>query len=114
MENDLLPHERMDVYNVAVELMELTVQISAPKGVADNLDQLRRATSSIVQNCAEACGKDGADRRRFFTIARGSTLERSATLRILLAYDAITADFYELTRQLCIRLYAMLTRLTGH
>ena len=49
-------------------------------GSADARDQLRRASSSTVLNVAEACGKTGADRRRFFLIDRGSACEAAAAV----------------------------------
>jgi four helix bundle protein len=73
---------------------------------------LRRASSSVALNVAEACGKEGAaDRARFFRIARGSALESAAALRVLLALRAVDAATHDRGRGLCARLYAMATRL---
>jgi four helix bundle protein len=48
------------------------------------VDQLDRASTSIPLNIAEGNGKfTGADRCRFFDIARGSALECAASLDVL-------------------------------
>lgn len=110
---DELPFERMDVFKVAVELVELAGGIGPIRGSSDLCDQLARASSSVVLNCAEASGKDGADRRRFYAIARGSALETAAALRIMLGLRLIPPSTHDRGRNLCTRLYAMLTRLSG-
>lgn len=110
----LLPHERLDVFHVAIELNQLVATISLPRGQAELRDQLRRAVSSIALNIGEGASKAGPDGRRYFTIARGSCGEAAATLRVLLAIGAISETTYEQGRALCGRIYAMLTRLCGH
>ena len=76
-----LPHEKLDVYGFAIELVELAASVRTRRGAANACDQLRRAATSVALNIAEACGKSGADRARFFAIARGSALESAAALR---------------------------------
>jgi four helix bundle protein len=106
-----LPHERLDVFQVAIQLCELVATVRPYRGAGDAADQLRRASASVALNVAEACGKDGADRARFFRIARGSALESAAALRVLCALRALDAPTHHRGRELCARLYAMLTRL---
>ena len=67
---------------------------------------------SIALNIAEACGRNGADRKQFFAIARGSALESAAALRILKSLGGISDSDYKHARSFCERLYAMLTRLS--
>lgn len=110
----LLPHERLDVFHVAIELNQLVATISLPRGQADLRDQLRRAATSIALNVGEGASKAGPDGRRYFTIARGSCGEVAATLRVLLAIGAISESAHEQGRALCGRIYAMLTGLCGH
>ena len=111
LESRPLPHERMDVFNVAIEFVELVAATRVPRGNAAAMDQLRRAAQSVALNVAEACGKEGKDRQRFFAIARGSSLECAAALRILLAFRAIDQAHHTKGRRLFERAYAMLTRL---
>ena len=108
-----LPFHRLDVYSVALELVRLVGGLHAHRGTAEVRDQLRRASSSCVLNIAEASGKMGADRRRFFLIARGSACEAGAALDVLAALRAIDTQLHLDGRRLCDRLYGMLTRLSG-
>ena len=108
-----LPHEKLDVFRVAVELVEISAAIKTIRGTAAAVDQLRRAATSVALNISEACGRDGADRRRFFAMARGSALESAAALRVLLALRGIPPATHLRGRNLCERLYAMLTKLAG-
>jgi len=107
-----LPHERLDVFQVAIELVELVASQRTVRGAAHVFDQVKRASTSVALNIAEGCGKDGKDRARFFSIARGSALETAAGLRVLLALGAIPNAKHHQGRALCERLYAMLTKLT--
>jgi len=107
-----LPHERLDAFTVAIELVEQVKSLGTLRGTAGALDQLRRASTSVAVNIGEACGKSGADRRRYFAIARGSALECAAALRVLLALELVKRQRYTEARALCERLYAMLTRLS--
>jgi four helix bundle protein len=85
MQRSPLDFERLDVYRCAIEFLALAVRITAhmPRGHSDLRDQLRRASSSIPLNIAEACGKTGtADRAHFHSIARGSAFECAAILDV--------------------------------
>lgn len=74
--------EKLTVYQKSREARKLL--FSALLG-AKNLDrftgdQLRRSVLSIILNIAEGTGKSSkADKKNFFTIARGSTYEVVAT-----------------------------------
>jgi four helix bundle protein len=70
--------ENLQVYQKAVDLADnvagLTVKF--PRGYYFLVDQLNRAALSIATNLAEGNGRfTKADRRNFFTIARGSAQE---------------------------------------
>ena len=60
---------------------------------------------SIVANLAEGVGKDGADQKRFFGIARGSTYECGALVES--AHESRMR-----ARTPLLRVAAMLTRMT--
>ena len=78
-------HEKLEVYRASLAFLvwlEPVLQ-NLPKSLAV-VDQLDRASTSIALNIAEGNGKfTGADRCRFFDIARGSALECAAALDVL-------------------------------
>ena len=89
-----LDHEGLDVYQRSVEFLAVAVRVGARlgRGHADLRDQLRRASTSIPLNIAEASGKtSSADRARFHAIARGSALECGAILDVLSVLGAAKA-----------------------
>jgi four helix bundle protein len=101
------------IYQRALELVTRSKVLIAelPPGHAFLADQLRRASSSVVLNFAEGCGKPSrADQRRFFAIARGSAYEVAAALDVAEALGVITPGSQAQTRDLCDHLAAMLTR----
>jgi len=78
--------EKLDVYSKARGLRTKLFAIISDKHKIDKaiLDQLRRAVVSVVLNIAEGSGKfSRADKRNFFTTARGSTYEVVAIIDIL-------------------------------
>jgi four helix bundle protein len=81
----LFDHEKLEVYRASLAFLvwlEPVLQ-KLPKSLAV-VDQLDRASTSISLNIAEGNGKfTGADRCRFFDIARGSALEAAAALDVL-------------------------------
>ena len=114
MDRPLLDFERLDVYRCAIEFLALAVQITAhiPRGHANLRDQLRRASTSIPLNIAEASGKTGgADRARFHAIARGSALECAAILDVLQLLHATTPDHTTQGKLLLSRVVAMLSKM---
>jgi len=78
---------KLDVYQKAIQFVVWVDELleSIPKNLAVH-GQLDRASTSIPLNIAEGNGKyTAADRCRFFDIARGSALECSACLDVLVA-----------------------------
>ena len=106
--------ERLDVYQRAIEFLALAIRICArlPRGHAELRDQLKRASTSIPLNIAEASGKTTpADRANFHAIARGSALECAAILDVLKLYGAVTADDIGNGQVLLSRIVAMPTKM---
>jgi four helix bundle protein len=89
--------ENLKVYQ---ESLRLATQIReatnyAPKGTADTVDQLRRASASIPANLAEGCGRWHLnDRKQFFWIARGSANECVPQLKLAWEQKIITQESY--------------------
>ena len=76
---DCFDHERMDVYQLAIEFVVVADAVSAdlPRGRAYLADQLRRACTSIVLNIAEGAGEFSTDEKaRFYRMARRSATDR--------------------------------------
>jgi four helix bundle protein len=70
--------EKLEVYQKAVDFADeaATLTESFPRGYGLLADQLNRAALSVATNLAEGDGRfTKADRRNFFTIARGSAQE---------------------------------------
>jgi four helix bundle protein len=88
--------EKFPVYKKA-ELQYLkTLKILSNQKIDLNLrSQLKRATLSIVLNIAEGAGKyTKNDKKNFYVIAKGSTYECVAIIRILKIEGLITEELY--------------------
>jgi four helix bundle protein len=109
-------HERLDVYKVAIEYTKWAFGVGKNMSGAHRhaRDQLYRASQSIPLNIAEGNGKaTEADRRHFFEIARGSTLECAAIQDVLEVCGAIRSEENRTGKDLLDRIAAMLTKIGG-
>ena len=107
-------HEQLDVYRAAIEYVGWAHRICTDlRGEHRSAkDQLLRASQSIPLNMAEGNGKaTDPDRRRFFEIARGSTLECAAIQDVLEVCGALSAQNNAESKKLLDRIVAMLTKL---
>ncbi|MCB0317906.1 MAG: four helix bundle protein, partial [Bdellovibrionales bacterium] len=80
-EKSLLGHERLSIYPISIEFIEWITKNIFKNLAGDSkiADQLSRASSSIPLNIAEGSGKlTEKDKKRFYSIARGSAMECSA------------------------------------
>jgi len=111
-----LGHEKLDVYRLSISYVAWVYEKS------DTLtgnhrharDQWLRASQSIPLNIAEGNGKTAeADRRRYFEIARGSTMECAAIQDILLVGKALETNESLKMKQQLDRMAVMLSRLGG-
>ncbi len=90
--------ENLEVYKKAKNLnKEILVFLHINKNIDNYLrDQLKRASISIVINIAEGSGKfSKADKKNFYTIARGSVYECASLLDLLLDENCIEKDKYD-------------------
>jgi len=96
--------EKLDVYRKAVDFTDRVTVLSEkfPRGYYFLTDQLNRAALSIATNIAEGNGRfTKADRKNFFTIARGSVQECVPLLELALRRELIREkDFVELKAEL--------------
>ncbi len=94
--------ENLEVYQKAVDFAAEVARFTAgfPRGYGFPVDQLNRAAVSLATNRAEGNGRFTiADRRNFFTIARGSVQECVPLLEIArrrgLVEEAVCLDLRE-------------------
>ena len=114
MTEPIFDHERLDVYQLAIEYVassyRIAITLDGPHRHAR--DQWLRASQSIPLNIAEGNGKQSLkDKSRFFEIARGSALECAAIHDILLSYEAIDSELNRTGKTNLKRIVSMLTRL---
>lgn len=110
----MLSHANLDVYECAIEFLAVAFPVveEVPEGFGDLRNQFRRSIVSIPLNIAEGAGKiSGADKRRFFAIARGSAHESSAILDVLERLGALDQDTHRQAEELLTRVVSMLTKM---
>ena len=107
----VLELDRLDVYRVSLEFQGLIATLlSSAHG--ELRSQLDRAALSISLNVAEGAGRRSApDRRRFYSIARGSALECTAILDVMAGRAQLTLSDLRRGRAFLVRIVQMLTRL---
>ena len=107
-------HERLEVYQVALDFFDLADQVveQLPRGRGHLADQLTRASLSIVNNIAEGAGKfSKGDKRRYYLSAMGSATESAAMLDVCLRRNLVVEKTHRQGKQLLDRIVAMLTKL---
>jgi four helix bundle protein len=107
----LLDAERLQVYGVALEFQSRASEF-ALRTDAVVRDQLRRASLSCVLNIAEGAGRRSrAQKRHFYSIARGSAMECAAIIDVLRVRGVVDAPEFRPSRVLLVRIVQMLTKL---
>jgi four helix bundle protein len=107
-------HEKLDVYQVAIELVVLIDQVieDFPRGRAYLADQLRRAGTSVPLNIAEGVGEYSRDEKnRFYRIAKRSATECAGILDVCRRLRIIEETQYSKVRGLLIRIVSMLIKM---
>src|SRR5512141_2034541 len=109
-----LPHERLDVYHLALQFRGTLAPLAKTKGIAALRDQLFRAADSVVLNIAEGAGRNSRpDKQRHYEIAKGSATESAAALELLHHGGVLNEIVFFERRELAIRIVQMLSRLCG-
>ena len=107
----LLDAEKLEVYHLALELHVLAAQL-VPVQNRVLRDQLERASLSVVLNLAEGAGRRSVrEKRRFYTIARGSATECAAAVDVLRLRRLAPESGCASARSLALRVVQMLTKL---
>ena len=110
----LLDHERLDVYQVALDFLVFANGIieALPRGRSHLADQFTRASTSILLNLAEGAGKlSKPDKRRYYLTARGSATESAALLDACLRLKLITESAQTEGKDMLVRIVSMLIKL---
>ncbi len=103
--------DNLDVYRVSLEFQRLTATLLS-RAHGELRSQLDRAALSVSLNVAEGCGRRShADRRRFYSIARGSALECAAILDVMAGRARLALSDLRHGRALLVRIVQMLTKL---
>ena len=110
-------HDKLTVYKKAVEFLGAAHSIlrGLSPGNGDVNNQLRRAAMSIALNIAEGAGKTGTkDKRRFYSIARGSALECAALLDLCTEWHLVDQSLIIEARTILEQIAAMLGKLCAN
>jgi four helix bundle protein len=103
-------HEKLDVYQAAIELVILIDVIieNLPRGRAYLADQFQRAGTSVPLNIAEGAGEySSAEKVRFYRMARRSATECAGVFDICRRLQLIQESQYAKGRELLIRIVSM-------
>jgi len=107
-------HEKLDVYRIAIDWVSLAQDIAEalPRGKGNLADQLQRASSSIPLNIAEGAGEfSGAEKARFYRMAKRSAHECAAVLDVAKRRSLIAHEHFAQGRSLLLRIVGMLVKL---
>ena len=110
----ILDHEKLDVYQIAVEFVLLADVIveQLPRGRAYLCDQLRRAALSISLNIAEGAGEYALDEKvRFYRMAKRSATECAGILDVCQRLQLVDEQYQTKGRELIIRIVSMLIKM---
>ena len=114
----LFDHEKLDVYRVELGFVAWIAAFldDAAQSMVQHrrelIEQLDRASLSVLLNTAEGNGKrQGRQRAKFFDDARGSALECAACLDAAVVKGLVSADRVCPGKQMLARVVAMLSRL---
>ena len=111
-------HEKLDVYQLGLQFITWTTALFADlrdakiPQIKEIVDQLDRASISVVLNIAEGNGRrTGQARAKFFDDARGSGTECAACLDVLVAKSACSVERVAGGKASLLRVVSMLCKL---
>jgi len=85
------PHDRLDIYQVALQLVKWTHLLQSQAGLPTRQrNKLDVTTTGILLNVAEGCGKPGnSDKRKFLEFSYGHSLQSALILDLLVAQGRV-------------------------
>jgi four helix bundle protein len=115
----IFDHEKLDVYHVELafgawiaDLLNDISRSSPDRQRRELIDQLDRASLSVLLNTAEGNGKrQSRQRAKFLDDARGSAFECAACLDASVAKRFVSGDRVRPGKEMLARMVSMLTRL---
>ena len=110
----LLDHEKLTVYQVAIEFVILADEIieHLPRGRAYLSDQLQRAALSMALNIAEGAGEYAVDEKaRFYRMAKRSATECAGVLDVCHRLQLVEERRFIKGRELLISIVSMLIKM---
>ena len=114
MTTNYFDHEKMDVYQVSIDLVILIDEIveHLPRGRAYLADQFQRAGTSVTLNIAEGAGEYSSnEKNRFYRMAKRSATECAGILDICQRLRLVDAVKHTKGRELLLRIVATLTKM---
>jgi four helix bundle protein len=116
----VIQHRKLIVYQRGLEVVADVVLIDriCKKGWSDLLNQLKRASTSIVLNIAEGVAEYRKDEKaRFYRIALRSAAECHAALDVMIRASLVTEDQVLITQgrleEIVVMLVAMCKEVVG-
>lgn len=111
-------HEKLDAYVLELQFIAwvtpLLDEVAGKRRITNVIDQLDRASLSVLLNTAEGNGKrQRPTRAKFFDDARGSATECAACLDALVAKNACSESRIQEGKALLVRIVSILTKLVN-
>ena len=110
----MIGHEKFEAYQLAVQFLKIALHLNQqiPKGNSALRDQFKRAATSVVLNIAEGSGKfDEPDRRKFYSIARGSAMESAAICDVIALMDSRLKEQTQQAKKLLRSVISILSKI---
>jgi four helix bundle protein len=110
----MFDHERLRVYDLSLDFLVIVENIvgTYPAGRAYLVDQLRRASTSIVLNIAEGAGEfSKKDKARFYRMALRSATECAAVFDASKRLHLATDSHISKGREILLQVVAMMVTL---
>ena len=114
---DQFDFEKLDVYKVSFQYVVISHKIckTIPRGSGHLVDQLQRASTSILLNVCEGAGEfSKGDKAKFYRIGKRSATECSAILEILRVLQLCDELLLSEGRSLLLRIVSMLSKMSAN